>query len=136
MKQLIKTSLEPYEADVTQCTGSLPENTYVKAKRITLDKIDSVVEVYRMLVEKRRSVNEYYGIHILFSIVILSFGVTTGVYVLWYQCRKYTTMLNKCFVITRVSLRLVHVTLVALIGESDDQEVKKIIKADYPIQIN
>ena len=80
--------------------------------------------MYRILIDKRHAVNEYYQIHIAFKVgVLLSDAMVFGVYICWYNFTQDTKNFTSYFLLINNTLDLVSLIAMAAICESANIKV-------------
>lgn len=120
LKRTMKNVLQPTNA---QCTSSLSNDNVPQIKRINLEKVDSVVRVYRMLADKRHSVIDYYGVYIVFDICVRVYSLVLGAYFSWYVFVAVPIDARNYSVFIRLNVQLLYIILLALTCVAADKEV-------------
>lgn len=120
LKGLMKTTLEPSGANNAQ--NSDPPR--YRNKIINVEKVDSVVHVYRMLAEKRNSLNRYYGFHLAFNICITVYSLILGTYNVWSAAVLNVDSQWNYFFMIKLLFFIIDVVIIASICESANKKVR------------
>ena len=113
VKRLVTTVLRP------NCSnGSIGSTT-------NLDKVDTIAAVYRTVADSRRSLDEYFGVHMAFNVCTTLFVIVTSFYLSWKLCVEFKDQLLSYYVLTRSCLSLIDILIIAIIGEHAKTEVSQ-----------
>lgn len=124
IRRLVKVSLEPDHVpnNVPRKASSTDRNN-AWFKQISVEKFATVIEVYRMVTERRRSVNDYYAIHLAFNIGTIIYSVVVSAYSYWFKISRARNGISGHFAFFKMCVDVVNVWLIASICEAGTKQV-------------
>lgn len=124
IRRLVKVSLEPdYDLSNAPRKATSTDRNSARIKRISIEKFTTAMEVYRMVTERRRSVNDYYATHIAFNIGNLIYSVVVSAYSCWFKISRATGGISGRFAFVKMCFDMVNIWLVASICEAGTKQV-------------
>lgn len=105
-------------------TALQPDTALAGVKRLKLDGVDGAAEVYRKVADRHASVNQQYGIHLALNTCVTLCYLVSAAYGSWsmFVYSTVPTPLHYYFLV-RAILHLIYIVIVALIGDSANQQV-------------
>ena len=126
LKDRFRSILKPI--NVNACDSS---NLYFSEKGnttvyIKLQSLDSLVNEYRIIAKQHEIINHYYGLHMVFDVVVVVYSLIVVCYDSWYFSTKEApySAITGSFLVFKIFLDLFNIGLVALISESTTAKVR------------
>lgn len=128
VKRIMERALESYELNNSQRRITQNNRDTVQVDGLNLETFETVVKVYRMLVEKRHAVSKYYGVQIALNICLIVSSLIIGCFYSWGLAVHTTNREHNYFLITKLCLFLMDITIIASICQFANRTVRKSLK--------
>lgn len=112
---------------IVPSTCTLEYGDVSHTKIVNFNKLDAVIEAYRVVTQKHRYVIDYYGFHIVSNLSVMLLSILLTAYYSWIKAVTSKGEMNSYCVFTKVVIDLVNIATISAISESTDTQVREYI---------